>query len=319
MQRSMVSAFVVAVFLVFTHTSSAIAQAWPTKSITLVIPFPAGGSTDGIGRPIANMLSERLGQQVIVENRGGAAGNIGAAAVARAAPDGYTLLLTSTGPVVTNKLLYKDLSFDPAVDFTPIGTIGIVPQVIIASPKLPVSNAKQLIEYGKANPGKLNFGNSGNGTMAHVSAVSFARLADIQVSHVTYKGSAQLITDVLGGQIEVGFPGFVPQVEQAKVLAVTGFERLKNLPNVPTLKESGYDVVAGTWFGIIGPAKMPADIVDRINKLVNEFTDSQEGRALFETLGMQPIRGTPADMKAFMAAELARWEPVVRAGNIKLD
>jgi tripartite-type tricarboxylate transporter receptor subunit TctC len=155
--------------------------------------------------------------------------------------------------------------------------------------------------------------------MAHIAAVSFARLANIQVSHVTYKGSAQLITDVLGGQIEVGFPGFVPQTEQAKVLAVTGSERLKNLPNAPTLKESGYDIVAGTWFGIIGPAKMPAEAVEKINKLVNEFVESKEGQQLFLTLGMQPIRGTPQDMKAFMAAEVARWEPVVRAGNITVD
>ncbi len=298
--------------------SAAMSQSWPDRNITLVIPFPAGGSTDGIGRPIAGMLSKQLGKQVVIENRGGAAGNIAAAAVARAAPDGYTLFLTSTGPAVTNKLLYKNLSFDPAVDFTPIAMIGIIPQVLIATPNLPVSNIQQLVELAKAK-GSLNIGNSGNGTMAHIAAVSLARAANIQVTHVTYRGSAQLITDVLGGQIEAGFPGFVPQVEQSKMLAVSSSERLKTLPNVPTLKESGYDLVAGTWFGIMGPAGMPASIVERINTLVSEFLDSQEAQQLFPVLGMHAIRGTPQDMSRFMAAELARWEPVVRAENIKLE
>jgi len=297
---------------------AAVAQSWPDKNITLIIPFPAGGSTDGIGRPIASMLSKKLGKQVIVENRGGAAGNIAAAVVARAAPDGYTLLLTSTGPAATNKLLYKNLSFDPAVDFTPIAMIGIIPQVLIATPKLPVSNVQQLVDFAKTKA-DLSVGNSGNGTMAHIAAVSLARAANIHLNHVPYRGSAQLITDVLGGQMEAGFPGFVPQVEQTKMLAVSSSERLKTLPNVPTLKESGYDLVAGTWFGIMGPAKMPAYIVETINTLISEFVDTQEAQQLFLTLGMQAIRGTPEDMRAFMAAELARWEPVVRAGNITLE
>jgi tripartite-type tricarboxylate transporter receptor subunit TctC len=319
MQRSIVSAMVTVAILVAAQTSAAVAQSWPTKSITLVVPFPAGGSTDGIGRPIANMLAKELGQEVVVENRAGAAGNIGAATVARAAPDGYTLLLATTGPAATNKLLYKNLSFDSATDFSPIAMIGVIPQVITVSPKLPVSDLKQLVEYAKANPGKLNIGNSGNGTMAHIAAVSFARQAGIQATHVPYKGVAQLISDILGSQIEFGFPGFIPSLTQAKVVAVTSSERLKNLPNAPTLKESGYDVVAGTWFGILGPAKMPAEIVERINKLVNEYIGSTEGQALLAALGMQAIPGTPQDMKAFMAAELARWEPIVRAGNMKLQ
>ena len=319
MQRSIVSAlFAVAALVVF-QTSAAVAESWPTKSITMVVPFPAGGSTDGIGRPIANMLAKKLGQDVIVENRAGAAGNIGAATVARAVPDGYTLLLATTGPAATNKLLYKNLSFDSATDFSPIAMIGVIPQVVMVSPKLPVSDLKQLVNLAKANPGKLNVGNSGNGTMAHIAATSFTREAGIQATHVPYKGVANLISDILGGQIEFGFPGFVPQLTQAKVVAVTSSERLKNLPNAPTLKESGYDVVAGTWFGILGPAKMPTEIVERINKLVNEYIDSKEGQALLAALGMQAIRGTPADMKAFMAAELARWEPVVRAGSMKLN
>ena len=234
-------------------------------------------------------------------------------------PDGYTLLLATTGPAATNKLLYKNLSFDSATDFSPIAMIGVIPQVVMVSPKLPVSDLKQLVNLAKANPGKLNVGNSGNGTMAHIAATSFTREAGIQATHVPYKGVANLISDILGGQIEFGFPGFVPQLTQAKVVAVTSSERLKNLPNAPTLKESGYDVVAGTWFGILGPAKMPTEIVERINKLVNEYIDLKEGQALLAALGMQAIRGTPADMKAFMAAELARWEPVVRAGSMKLN
>lgn len=293
-------------------------ETWPSRTITLVVPYPAGGSTDGMGRAVGQALSDKFGR-VIVENKGGAAGSIGAASVAKAAPDGYTLLLASTGPAATNKLIYKSLPFDPAVDFTPVGMIGIIPQVVIVSPRAPFNTLAEMAAYGKKNPGKLDFANSGVGTMAHIAAVSFARDAGLEVTHVAYRGSAQLITDIMGGQVGVGFPGFIPQVQQMKVLGVTAAERMAQLPNAPTLKESGYNIVAGTWYGVLAPAGTPAPIIGKINAVLNEFVDSPVGKDVLDKLGAQPICGTPEQMATFMAEERARWAPIVIEGKMAVD
>jgi tripartite-type tricarboxylate transporter receptor subunit TctC len=295
----------------------AAAQTWPSRPVSLVVPFPPGGSNDGFGRVIAKELGERLGQNFVVENKGGATGNIAAVGLARAAPDGYTLMIASNGPAVINKLLNKSLAYDPIKDFTPIVVIGIVPQVIIASPNLPAKNLAELIALAKTRTGKINFGNSGYGTMAHIAAVSLARATGIDVTHVSYRGSAQLITDVMGGQIEAGFPGFVPQVIPMKSLAVTSSQRMELLPNVPTVRETGLaDLVAGTWFSIVAPAGIPAEIVQKVNITVRDFMASNDGKTFLHSLGMQPIGGTPADAAAFTAAEAAKWAPVIRDAHM---
>jgi tripartite-type tricarboxylate transporter receptor subunit TctC len=301
-------------------TSPGAAQTWPGRPVTLVVPFAAGGSTDGVARVIAKELGDRFGQQFIVENRGGAAGNLAAAAVAKAQPDGYTLLLTTTGPAAVNKLLYKSLSFDPSRDFAPIVMIGITPQAIVVSPKMQVDTLKDLVARAKASAEKLTFGNSGVGTMAHITAVSLARATGLQVTHVTYRGGAQAMTDVIGGQIDVAFPAYVPNLGGLKVLALTSTERMHSLPDVPTVRETGVaDIVAGTWFGIVAPAGAPADIVRKINAATNDFLKSKHAIELFDELGIQPIGGTPESMQAFVADETARWEPIIRSAHISLE
>jgi tripartite-type tricarboxylate transporter receptor subunit TctC len=300
-------------------TRAASAEDWPTRPVTLVVPFGAGGATDGVARLIAKHLSEKLGQQFVIENRPGAAGNVASAAVARAKPDGYTLLLGSTGPMAVNKLIYSSLSFDPGRDFSPIVLVGLIPQAIVVGKRLPVKSLKDLVAHAKANPGKMNFGNSGVGAMAHITAVSLARAAGLDVAHVTYRSGAQALTDLLGGQIDVAFPTYIPQVASMNTLAITATERMPQIPNVPTVRETGIaDIVAGPWFGLVAPAGTPSEIVQRVNREVNAFIKTPVARELFGKIGLQAMGGTPDGMRSFMAAETARWAPVVEAAKIKL-
>lgn len=301
-------------------TARAAGAQWPTHPVTFVVPFGAGGSTDGVARLIAKHLSDDFGQQFIVENKPGAGGNIAGAYVAKAAPDGYTLFFATTGPAAVNKLLYKRISFNPDKDYAPVVLIGIVPQAIVASKKLPVKTLKDLIDYARAHPGALTFGNSGVGTMAHISAVSLAQATGIKVTHVSYRSGAQALQDVLGGQIDVAFPAYIPQVAQMNTLAVIGKERLASLPNVPTVRETGVaDIVAGTWFGVIAPTGTPPEVIAKINTSVNAFLKTQQAKQVSIQLGMQTLGGTPQDMKKFMDEETARWAPVIKKENISLN
>jgi tripartite-type tricarboxylate transporter receptor subunit TctC len=298
---------------------TASAQDWPTRPVTVVVPFGAGGATDGVARLIAKHLSEELGQQFVIENRPGGAGNVASAAVARAKPDGYTLLLGSTGPMAVNKLIYSSLSFDPGRDFSPIVLVGLIPQAIVVGKRLPVKSLKDLVAHAKANPGKLNFGNSGVGAMAHITAVSLARAAGLDVAHVTYRSGAQALTDLLGGQIDVAFPTYIPQVANMNTLAITATERMPQMPNVPTVRETGVaNIVAGPWFGLVAPAGTPPEIVQRVNREVNEFIKTSAARELFGKIGLQAMGGTPDAMRSFMVEETARWAPVIETAKIKL-
>jgi tripartite-type tricarboxylate transporter receptor subunit TctC len=300
-------------------TRAASAEDWPTRPVTVVVPFGAGGATDGVARLIAKHLSEELGQQFVIENRPGAAGNVASAAVARAKPDGYTLLLGSTGPMAVNKLIYSSLSFDPGRDFSPIVLVGLIPQAIVVGKRLPVKSLKDLVAHAKNNPGKLNFGNSGVGAMAHITAVSLARAAGLDVAHVTYRSGAQALTDLLGGQIDVAFPTYIPQVATMNTLAITATERMPQIPNVPTVRETGIaDIVAGPWFGLVAPAGTPSEIIQRVNREVNAFIKTPAARELFGQIGLQAMGGMPDGMRSFMAEETARWAPVIEAAKIKL-
>lgn len=302
-----------------TAAKTASAEDWPTRPVTIVVPFGAGGATDGVARLIAKHLSEELGQPFVIENRPGGAGNVASAAVAKAKPDGYTLLLGSTGPMAVNKLIYSSLSFDPARDFSPIVLVGLIPQAIVVGKRLPVKSLKELVAYAKANPGKLNFGNSGVGAMAHITAVSLARAAGLDVAHVTYRSGAQALTDLLGGQIDVAFPTYIPQVASMNTLAITATARMPQIPNVPTVRETGIaDIVAGPWFGLVAPAGTPAEVVQRVNREVNEFIKTPAARDLFGKVGLEVMGGTPEAMRSFMVDETARWAPVVEAAKIKL-
>jgi tripartite-type tricarboxylate transporter receptor subunit TctC len=295
------------------------AQSWPSRPITMVVTFAAGGPADGTARLIANELSEKLGQRVVIENKGGAGGNIGAASVVKAPPDGYTLLMVSSGPGAVNKLIYKSLPYDPLKDFAPVVLVANVPTIILVSPKLPVANLKDVVAYGKLHVRELSIGNPGYGTGGHIAAVQFASETGIEATHVPYRGVAPMLTDVMSGQIGLGFAGFVPQILNMKAVAVTAATRVKILPDVPTVREAlGIEIVGGVWYGLLAPVDTPPAVTGRINAIVNQFFKTARGRELSESIGMQPLGGTPDDMAALMAQDIERLGPIVRGANITM-
>ncbi len=296
------------------------AQSWPSRPITMVVGFAAGGPADGTARLIANELGEKLGQRVVIENKGGAGGNIGAASVVKAPPDGYTLLMMSSGPGAVNKLIYKSLPYDPFKDFAPVVLVANVPTIILVSPKLPAANLKDVVAYGKRHARELSVGNAGYGTGGHIAAVQFAGETGIAVTHVPYRGVGPMLTDVMSGQIGLGFAGFVPQILNMKAVAITAATRIKILPDVPTVREAlGLDIVGGAWYGLAAPVGTPPAVIGRINAIVNDFFKAAHGRELSESIGMQPLGGTPEDMTALMARDIERLGPIVRGANITMD
>jgi tripartite-type tricarboxylate transporter receptor subunit TctC len=306
-----------ALLAAFALPFAALAQTYPSRTITMVATFPAGGPTDGVARVLAQELGTRLGQTVVVENRGGAGGTIGAAAVAKSAPDGHTLLLTSTGPLGYYRALYKSLPYDPVKDFSPVVLIGTIPQVIIVSPKLPAATLPEFVAYGKQNT--VNIGDSGVGTTLHILAAQMAIMTGMRVQHVHYRGAAGSVADVLGGQIEAALSGFVPSYASMKVLGVTWTERIKALPNVPTYRESGLDIVSGLSLTLAAPAGTPPDIVAKLNAATNEFLKSARGREFETNFALQIAGGTPEEARAFLANDAARLEPVIRQANITAE
>ncbi len=291
---------------------------WPNRPVTIVYPW-AAGATDAAVRFIAKFLSERFGQPFIVEIRSGAGGNVALAQVAKAAPDGYTIVFTAIGPASLNKLLYKSIPYDHDRDFDPIILLSDAPQAIISSPKLPIRTLAELVAFGKANPGKLTIGHPGAGTMGHLTALLFLARAGIDGLPVAYRGTTPLVTDLLGGQIVSGSPAYTPMVESATVLAVTSEQRAGFLPNVPTAREVGFDVIAGSWIAIAGPAGMPRDIVLKLNAAIDEYLKSEEGTRQFAQLGMRVLGGPPERVTQAVREDRLRWEPIIRAANIKLD
>ena len=295
------------------------AQTYPSRPITMVANFPAGGPTDGVARVVAHELGERLGQRVVVENRGGAGGTIGAASVAKAAPDGHTLLITSTGALSYFQVLYKTLTYDPVKDLAPFALIGTIPQVIIVSPKLPVNDLTAFIAYAKKNPGRVNIGDSGVGTTLHILAAQLAMMTGIQIQHVHYRGAAGSSADVMGGQIEAALSGFTPAFKSMKVLGVTWTERLKVLPEVPTFREHGIDIVSGLSLTLAVPAKTPPEIVARLNGATNEFLKSERGKSFESNYSLIVAGGTPEAARDFLAGETKRLEPVIRKAKISVE
>ena len=260
---------------------------YPTKPIRIVVPFPAGGTTDILARAVAQRLTETLGQPVVVDNRPGAGGNIGAELVAKAAPDGYTLLMGTVGTHAINASLYAKMPYDHVRDFAPVILVAGVPNVLVINPALPVNSVQELIAYGKANPGKLNFASSGNGTSIHLSAELFKTMTGVQMAHVPYKGSAPALVDLMGGQVQLMFdnlPSALPQIKAGKLkaLAVTSAQRSSALPDVPTVIESGLPgFEASSWFGLLAPAGTPKDIIAKLNGEVAKWlaTPGSQGKA----------------------------------------
>jgi tripartite-type tricarboxylate transporter receptor subunit TctC len=300
------------------------AQGWPTRPVTMVVPFAAGGGTDLLARALAQDLGDRLGQQVVVDNRAGAGGNVGAGAVAKAPSDGYTIMFGTPGPLANNKLMYKSLPFDPETAFAPIVLLAKSPLIIAARASLPVKDIKELVSYAKANPGKLNVGHPGNGTLGHITSILVQKELGVTMTDVPYRGTALVVNDLLGGQVDLAMdfmPSYVPLVKEGKIkgLAVTTTERSSDLPDLMTVQEGGFKGFEATaWYALAAPAGTPPDILAKINAASNAFLKSPKGQEALATLGMQAVGGPPADLKAFIGTELQKWGPVVKAANISM-
>ena len=304
--------------------SGAWAQGYPNKPVKIIVPFPPGGATDIVTRVAAQKLSEVWGQSVIVENHGGAGGNIGAEAAAKSAPDGYTLFMTSGSIVTANQFIYKKMPFDPAKDLIPITNVASGPQVIVVNPAFPAKTLKEFIDLARAKPGTLNYGHAGIGSQTHLAAENFLYTANLDVTSVPYKGEGPAATDLVSNQINMvtsniaAVIGFVNQ-GKLRALAVTGKQRSPQLPDVPTVGETlpGFENIG--WFGLMAPAGTPKEIIDKIYRDSAKFLDSTELRARLYVLGMVPVGNAPADFGKAIQDETARWAKVVRERKIVVN
>ena len=296
---------------------AALAQAWPSKPVKIVVPFAAGGATDVVARLLAQKLTEAWGQTVVVENRAGAGGNIGADAVAKSPGDGYTLLMTSGSIVTANPHMYKVMPFDAAKDLVAITNVASGPQVIAVAPGVPAKDLGELIALAKAKPKSVNFGSAGIGTQTHLAAENFAHTAGIDLTHVPYKGESAAITDLIGGQIQLVTPnlgGAIAFIQQGKIraLAVTSRERNPQLPDVPSVSEVLPGFENAGWFGLMAPAGTAREVIDRIHRDSAKILLSDEFRAKLALQGMVPVANSPADFAAAIRDESARWARVIR-------
>jgi tripartite-type tricarboxylate transporter receptor subunit TctC len=299
--------------------SMARALDWPTRPVTIVVPFSAGGLSDVLTRQLAKDLSERFGQQFVVENRLGGGGGIASMTVAKAEPDGYTLLLTAIGPQVLNKMLYKSIPYEPDRDFTPIIMIGDAPQVMIVNPELPVNSVAELVDYSKKNPGKLTIGHVGPGTMGHLSTLLFMAKTGVTGVLVGYRGGSSIVPDLLGGRVDFAMPAFFPQTLEMKALAVTSSERVDFMPKTPTMRELGVDLEAATWQALYGPAGLPDSIVNKLNVAINDYLKRPSSKEPLSQIGLRPIGGPPSVVNETIAKDKAVWEPLIKQQNIVLD
>ena len=296
------------------------AQGYPNHPIRMVVPFSPGGTTDTPGRIIAQRLSEALGQPIIVENKPGAGSTIGTDFVAKAKPDGYTLLLTSTTHVLSPHL-YKNLPYDPLKDFEPITLVASGPYVLVVNPSLPVKSVRELIALAKAQPGKIDYATSGNGSSQHLVGALFASMAGIQLNHVPYRGSGPATADLIGGQVKVGFPGTpiaLPHIKSGRLraLAVTTKTRSPELPDVPTIAESGVPGYEATiWLGLLAPAGTPREIIDRLNSEVSKVLRNPEVQKSVLATGVEATSMTPEEFGRFLHSEYEMWGKVVREAH----
>jgi tripartite-type tricarboxylate transporter receptor subunit TctC len=319
----LLTAVITAIAAPFTFAQGA--ANYPTKPVRLVVPFPAGGTTDILARAVAQKLSEAWGRQMIVDNRPGAGGNIGSDLVAKSAPDGYTLLMGTVGTHAINPSLYKNMPYDHVKDFAPVILVAGVPNVLVVNPSLPVHSVPELIAYAKANPGKLNFASSGNGTSIHLSGELFKAMTGVEMTHVPYKGSAPALTDLIGGQVQLMFdnlPSSLPFIKAGKLraLAVTSGARAAALPDLPTLAESGLPgFEASSWFGVLAPAGTPRDIVAKLNGAIAGWLASPEAKEKLLAQGAIAAGGAPDDFARHIGAETSKWAKVVKASGAHID
>jgi tripartite-type tricarboxylate transporter receptor subunit TctC len=303
----------------------ALAQGYPSKPVRIIAPFGPGSTIDILGRIIAPKLHEALGQPVIVENRAGAGGMIGMDAVAKAAPDGHTLVIGALGPLAMNPVLYPQTPFDPVKDFAAVSLLATGPVVIVVHPSVPAHTVKELVDLAKKRPGQLNFGSPGVGSSPHLTGELFKLLTGANIVHVPYKGNAEAITDLIGGQVSIVFTGVPPVVALAKagkvrLLATTGQQRMPNLPAVPTIAEAG---VAGAevliWYGVVAPAATPGDVIGRLNREIVKAMNLPDVRERFSQQGVDPATNSPEQFAQLIRDEVARWGKVIRAAGIKVE
>lgn len=305
-----------------THAQEA---AYPRQPVTLVVPFPAGGPTDAMARVLALRLGERLGQQVVIDNRGGAGGGIAAEMVARAPSDGHTLFFGTTGTMAINPSLYTKLRYDPVKDFSPVSLMATTMNVLVVSPQVPAKTLGELVALAKAKPGELSYGSAGNGSSNHLSGELFRTSADIQINHIPYKGSAPALVDLLGGRLSMMFDTIAQQTQniaagKVNALAVTGPGRSPLLPQVPTGQEAGlkgFDVTI--WYGVLAPSGTPVPVVARLQREIVAVMATEEMKKRMQADGAEARTTTPAEFAALIKSDTAKWAPVVKNSGASLD
>jgi tripartite-type tricarboxylate transporter receptor subunit TctC len=301
------------------------AQTYPSKPIRLVVPFPPGGTTDILARDVGQVLTQTLGQSVVIDNRPGAAGNVGSDIVAKSAPDGYTLLMCTVSSHAINPGLYSKLPYDHIKDFAPVILVARVPNVLEVNPAVPVNTVSDLIKLAKDKPGQLNFASSGSGTSIHLSGELFKTMAGVDMVHIPYKGSAPALTDLVAGQVQVMFdnlPSSLQQINAGKLraIAVTSAQRSPALPNIPTIGESGLPGFEATsWFGILAPAGTPPAIIAKLNAELDKWLQSPAGKELLLTQGALPAGGTPDQFATYIREETDKWAKVIKVSGAKVD
>jgi tripartite-type tricarboxylate transporter receptor subunit TctC len=301
------------------------AQPWPSHTVTIIVPFAAGGSTDIVARLMAERMRSLFnGSSFVIENKSGATGNLGVIAVTKAAPDGYTLLFSTSGPVATNLLTFKNPPVDPVKELTPIALVAEVPLLVAVNNKLPIHNMKELLDYDKANPGKLNFGNAGTGGMGHMASELLASIESRKFNSIPYQGSAPVTKDLVAGMVDVAFdlaPTYIPQIQAGTIraIAVTTSQRLPDLPDVPTIAEQGIpNYEASSFVALLGPAGMPQDLVKKLNGAVNDWLKTDEAKKALAQQTLRPLGGTPEMLRSRIANEIEKWRPVVKRAGISL-
>jgi tripartite-type tricarboxylate transporter receptor subunit TctC len=322
-ERQRVVAVALTLAAMLTALPAAQAQGYPSRAVKIIVPFPAGGTADVMPRIFSDWLAKKWGEPVVIENRTGAAGNIGAEAVAKAEPDGYTLLAAPAPPLVINQNLYPRLGFDPT-EFVPIVIMGRVPNALVLNARVPLASVADVIAYAKANPGKLTCATQGNGTTSHLTSELFQLMAQVKFQQVPYRGSAPALTDLAAGNVDLMFDNLGVSLAlvkggQLKLLGVATPKRMAALPDVPTIAETLPGFESAAWFAIVAPPKTPQAIADKINADVNEALQQSEIRDRLAQLSAEPIGGTPQATAAYMREEIERWYNVIKAANVKLE
>jgi tripartite-type tricarboxylate transporter receptor subunit TctC len=311
--------------LFVTLAAPTFAQSYPTKTLRVIVPFPAAGGTDIIAREVTNKLSSTLGWTIVVENKPGSGGNLGVDAAAKSPADGYTIALGQTSNLAINPTLFSKMPYDSVKDLTPVVLVASAPLVLVVSADSPLKTLADVVNASKAKPASLNFASAGNGTVAHLSSELFQKTAGVKFTHIPYKGAAQAATDLVGGQVQIymsSVPTLIGHIKSGKMraIAVTSLNRVDDLPQVPTVAESGYKgFEAVTWFGFVAPTGVPNDIVTRLNTEINKALQSADVKKKLNDQGADVLGGTPEQFGTLIKSDLARWAPVIKESGAKLD